>query len=122
MANVTLKVWRRDAYKRRSGPAALRAHKERASLLRGLEKMVEVKVVSWGRARYRDPREYVEVVIALAPVVIPALAGIIKYWIDSGRMEDVRVKKGGTEVSFGKATPKQIENTLRSVWARGPST
>ncbi len=120
MPNVKLEVWRRGGLKGGSGPAAVRAHKERASLLRALEKTVDVKVTQWGRARYRQPSEVVEIVLALAPVVVPAVAGIIKHWIDSGRMDDVRVtKKDGTEISFGKATPKQIENTLRSLSARG---
>lgn len=121
MLNVRLLLWRRGASKGGSGTAAVRAHKERASLLRGLEKTVDVKVVSWGQVRSRHPSEVVEIVLALAPVVIPAVAGIIKHWIDSGKMEDVKVKKGGTEISFGKATPRQIENTLKALSVRGRS-
>lgn len=116
MGNVRLQLWRRGATKGTSGRAAEKAHKERLSLLRGLEKTVDVQVASWGTSRSKFPGEVAEVGLRVKTGSVPVVAAILKHWIDTEMIEDVRIRAhDGTEVSFRRFSAKEIESMISTV-------
>lgn len=114
MALVRIQLWRRGASKGASGPQAETAHGERAILVHGLQQALSLRVPDWGQTDDTAPHEVVEIALALAPVVIPAVATIVSAWIANRRLEDVRVRvPGGGYVSVGKGSARQVERLLR---------
>ena len=116
MKSITIEFWRIGAAAGTSGEAAVKAHQDRAALLRGMKDVLGIEKINLDAAEDENPSEIVEVIIALTPVVVPALAALIKLWIDSQRLEKVRiVRPSGTTVEIGSGTPKQIASVLQSV-------
>lgn len=116
MKPITLEFWRIGAEAGTSGQAAVKAHRERAKLLHGMKEALGIEKIDLEAADAEQPSEIVEIIIALTPVVVPALATLIKLWIDSKRLEKVRiVRDSGTIVEIGSGTPKQIASLLQSV-------
>lgn len=113
---VRIEFWRIGAQAGTSGEPAMEAHRERAELLHAAQSALGVEVIDWGDTDVEQSREIVEVVIALTPVVVPALASLIKLWLDSRRLEKVVVvRPNGTKVEIGSGTPEQIASLLGSV-------
>ena len=115
MKSTTIEFWRIGAEAGTSGEAAVQAHRERAALLHGMKKTLGIEVINWGATDDEHPSEIVELIVVLIPVVVPALATLIKLWLDSQRMEKVRiVRPDGTRVEVGSGTPDQIASLLQS--------
>ena len=116
MKPITLEFWRIGAEAGTSGEAAVKAHRERAKLLHAMKEALGIENINLEAADAEHPSEIVEVIIALTPVVVPALATLIKLWIDSKRLENVRiVGDNGTIVEIGSGTTEQIASLLQSV-------
>lgn len=116
MNHTTVEFWRVGAEAGTTGAAAVKAHQERAVLLHGMKESLGIEVTNWGDTDAKHPSEIVEVIIALTPVVVPALAILIKLWLESRRLEKVRiVLPNGTRVEVGSGTPEQIASILQSV-------
>jgi hypothetical protein len=62
------------------------------------------------------PREVVEVVLALAPFVVPALASVINTWIKNPRViKSVKIKgKDGTEIKLAGVSAKQLKSIIEA--------
>jgi hypothetical protein len=123
MAQTRVQLWRRGATQGTTGAEAESAHKDRAVLIHGLQQALSIRIPDWGHTDDKQPHEVVEIIIALAPIVIPAMAAVVKYWISSRQLEDVRIKvPNGTYVSVGKGSIRQIERTLRLASKSGRRT
>jgi len=108
-AQLTFRVYRMwmDRFEDEAGRRNL--HMERAKLLHGLVDTLGLEVKDWGETDSAHPREVVEVVIALAPIVVPALVAVINTWIKEVRIKQVTVKKpDGTEIDIRGITPRQL--------------
>ena len=93
----------------------LRLHRERAALLHSTFNELGVEVQDWGDTDDARSHEWVEIVVTLAPVLLPPLVEALKAWLDSRKVSNVEiVQKDGTQVSIRGATPAQIEQILGS--------
>lgn len=82
---------------------------ERAKLLHGLVDALGLEVKDWGETDLVYPREVVEVVIALAPIVVPALVAVINTWIKASKIKQVTVMKlDGSEISISGVSLKHL--------------
>ena len=125
MASTRVQLWRRGARLGTAGAKAVAAHRDRGLLVHGLQQALEFRVRDWGQTDDDQPHEVVEIVIALAPIVVPAVAAVVNHWLTTRRLEDVRVRvPGGAYVSVGKGSIRQVERVLRlaSTMGRGKRT
>jgi hypothetical protein len=115
MKPTTVEFWRIGAEAGTAGEAAVQAHRERAALLHSMKETLGLEIINWGATDDEQPSEIVELIVVLTPVVIPALATLLKLWLDSRRIEKVRiVRANGTRIEVGSGTPDQIASVLQS--------
>jgi hypothetical protein len=57
----------------------------RAQLIHELVEDTDVRVVSWGETDGNEPREVVEVIVAVAPAVISSVAAFLAAWVSRPR-------------------------------------
>jgi hypothetical protein len=85
-------------------------------LLHGLVDALGLEVKDWGETDSAYPREVVEVVIALAPIIVPALVSVINTWIKESRIKQVTVKKpDGSEIDIRGVSPRQLTKMVQVV-------
>jgi len=98
---------RRDSGNNRA--EAESAHKDRAVLIHGLQQALSIRIPDWGHTDDKQPHEVVEIVIALAPIVIPVGAAVVKHWISSRQLEDVRIKVPNRNLDGWHAAPATLD-------------
>lgn len=114
--HTTVEFWRVGTEPGTTGASAGKAIQERAVLLHGMKESLGIEVTNWGDTDAKHPSEIVEIIITLTPVVVPALAILIKLCLKNRRLEKVRiVLPNGTRVEVGSGTPEQIASKLQSV-------
>ncbi len=93
MTEITLVVYRpwTERYEDEAGRLAL--HRQRSSLLHGLVDALQLEVKDWGETDATYPREVVEIILGLVPVVVPAVASIINTWIKARKVKKIEIKK-----------------------------
>lgn len=75
-----------------------------------------MEVKDWGETDLAYPREVVEVVIALAPIVVPALVAVINTWIKASKIKQVTVKKpDGSEIVISGVSLRQLTKIAQVV-------
>jgi hypothetical protein len=115
-SDITFRVYRVWTERFEDETGRRRLHGERAKLLHGLVDTLGLKVKDWGDTDSVYPREVVEVVLALAPVVIPAIATVINTWIKESRIKQVTIKKSdGSEIDISGASPKQLKAIVEAI-------
>ncbi len=115
MNKTKIEFWRIGAQEGTSGEPAMQAHQARAEALHGMADALGIEVLDWGATDAEYSSEIVEVVVELLPVVVPALATLIKLWLDSRRLEKVTiVQPDGTRIEVGSGTAGQIADVIRS--------
>ena len=115
MKSTTVEFWRIGAEAGTSGEAAVQAHRERAALLHGMKETLGIEVINWGATDDEHPSEIVELIVILTPVVVPALATLLKLWLDSRRIEKmIIVRPDSTRIEVSGGTLEQIASVLQS--------
>lgn len=115
MPDVTLRVYRMWTVRFEDEPARKVLHAQRAKLLHGLVDALGLEVSDWGDTDSDYPREVVEVVLALSPAVIAALASVINTWIRESKLKSVTIKrKDGTEIEIAGASPKDLKDIIEA--------
>jgi hypothetical protein len=115
MADVVLKFYRMqtERFEDEAGRKAL--HLQRAKLLHGLVDTVGLDVKDWGETDLEYPREVVEVMLALAPIVVPAVASVINTWLKQRNLLAFSVKqKDGTEIRISRASLRDVQALLKA--------
>jgi hypothetical protein len=118
MRDITLFVHRQQTARFEDEAGRLQYHLERAKLLHGLAQTLDLDVKDWGKTDDQYPKEFVEIVIALSPIVIPALVSIFKAWWEH-RGINVTVKgPDGSEISLSKVSARDARSLLAEISSR----
>lgn len=116
MATVSLRVYRKWTERFEDEEGRTQLHRLRARLLHGLVDALGLEVKDWGETDSDYPREVVEVVVVLAPIVIPALASVINTWIKESKIKKVAIKKqDGTEIEISGVSPRHLKAIIEKV-------
>jgi hypothetical protein len=107
MTEVTFVVYRPWTERYEDEVARLALHRQRATLLHGLVNALGLEVKDWGLTDGEQPKEVVEIILILGPVIVPAVASIINTWITQQKIKKIEIKKPDGTVIL-------LEGVLRS--------
>ena len=93
MTEVTFVVYRPWTERYEDQVAELALHRQRATLLHGLVDALGLEVKDWGLTDADQPREVVEIILILGPVIVPAVASVINTWITQQKIKKIEIKK-----------------------------
>lgn len=79
--------------------------RHRAQLIEKLVEDTQVRVVSWGDTKGPVPREVVEVILAVATIVVPGVSTVLAGWLSRPRRDDEDPQPGAPKPPANAMTP-----------------
>jgi hypothetical protein len=98
-----LELKRRYTEKPDDTEAQVALHKERAKMIHGMADALGIEVRDW-KSVDGPPHEWVEIVVILTPVLLPAALAVWKYWVADGKVISdatfIKETKDGTKTTI----------------------
>lgn len=108
--DVTLVVYRQWTERFEDEAGRLALHHERAKMLHGLVDALGLEVTDWGETDSHYPREFVELIVALAPIFVPPLVAILTVWMKERKFKQITIKRpDGTKIDVRGYSPSQLK-------------
>jgi len=122
MADVTLRVHRKQAERFEDEEGRRSFHTQRARLIHGLVDTLDLEVKDWGETDATYPHEWVDIIVALGSAgVFMAMVNAFKVWTERDKIDNVEIiTPDGPTLRIRNATSRDIRAVLQRLGLQAP--